>query len=479
MLLLSLLVVPALFHLSVAVDSQCPLDDIKRTQCMGPKDCLYPHPTRCDHFIRCEVNNDGKTGLPHINDCPSPLEWNNNIKECDFPENSTCRKGDGVDTTTDDDVNRATHILPRGNSAENKIRDEPFVCPRKDFISNKCKEQNGCMYPDPKNCRNYIHCDWHADGKTTTVTQKSCPKSANGPLEWNDKEKRCVGPKNSTCRAKSGVNTMIDGVLNEASGILPREDAAPFKCPISDIVVTQCRGAKDCLYPNPGSCNSYIQCSVGSNLLSGAPTGAPTVKNCLPGHEWNDKEKKCDVPEKSTCPMYANGEKKIQDDRPSNGAGCTGPNCPTIMPINDIINGLGDSLKKAGLKSHGGEKKPREADSKDKFSCTGAGCPGTVIGDVANGLEDVLRQAKDNSGKKSVHTRAAFTCPTQDIIKTKCKGPRDCRYPDPESCSHFYLCFVNTDGKTGTPHNYACGQGLMWNDNLKSCDWPTSSTCKL
>ncbi|CAG2176456.1 unnamed protein product, partial [Oppiella nova] len=42
----------------------CSLEDIANTQCMGPKDCLYPHPTDCNKFIHCEVNADGQTGRP-------------------------------------------------------------------------------------------------------------------------------------------------------------------------------------------------------------------------------------------------------------------------------------------------------------------------------------------------------------------------------------------------------------------------------
>lgn len=510
--LLSLLIVPALFCLSAAQDSVdtktdgvlkeasrilprgdsvenkirapfvCPREDFVSGKCDKQNGCVYPDPKNCRNYFICEWKDGGKMASITHTSCPRSgdgyLEWNNKDKKCDSRENSTCKEDNGVDTMVHGVLDGAMKNLPRDDGVENKIR-ASFVCPREDFVSGKCDKQNGCMYPDPNNCRNYFHCKWNADGKTTAITYKSCPKSASGYLEWNDKEKRCDSRENSTC---PGVSTMFDGFLREANNILPRSDAAenqirdaaPFKCPMSDIVITQCRDAKDCVYPNPGSCNTFIQCSVGSSILS----IAPTVKSCLPGHEWNDKEKKCDVPEKSTCPMHANGEKKTGDDHPPNEAVCTGPNC-SETPINDLVNSLGDGINKAGLKSHGGEKKIRAPDSKDELSCTGAGCPGTVIDGVANGVEDVLRQAKDNSGKKSVHTRAAFTCPTKDIIKTKCKGPRDCRYPDPESCSHFYLCFVSSDGKTGTPHNYACGEGLLWNDKLKSCDWPASSTCKL
>ncbi|MGH8591368.1 MAG: choice-of-anchor P family protein [Gammaproteobacteria bacterium] len=68
----------------------CPVDDITNTQCMGPKDCLYPHPDICTQFIHCEVNADGQTGRPTVKDCPPDLEWNDNDKICDSPASSTC-----------------------------------------------------------------------------------------------------------------------------------------------------------------------------------------------------------------------------------------------------------------------------------------------------------------------------------------------------------------------------------------------------
>ena len=68
----------------------CPTEDMIKTQCLGPKDCLYPNPDNCTSFIHCEVNDDNKTGRPTIKDCPDGLQWNDYMIECDGPENSTC-----------------------------------------------------------------------------------------------------------------------------------------------------------------------------------------------------------------------------------------------------------------------------------------------------------------------------------------------------------------------------------------------------
>ncbi len=70
---------------------ECPEEDIKQTLCLGPKDCLYPNPDRCDGFIRCEVNADLKTGRPVHKVCPEGLQWNDSNKICDWPQKSTCR----------------------------------------------------------------------------------------------------------------------------------------------------------------------------------------------------------------------------------------------------------------------------------------------------------------------------------------------------------------------------------------------------
>ncbi|CAG2166206.1 unnamed protein product [Oppiella nova] len=74
----------------ISYDFVCSLEDIENTHCIGPKDCLYPHPKECNKFIRCEVSTDGVTGEPTVKDCPAGLEWNDNKKECDWPIHSTC-----------------------------------------------------------------------------------------------------------------------------------------------------------------------------------------------------------------------------------------------------------------------------------------------------------------------------------------------------------------------------------------------------
>ncbi|RMJ21617.1 hypothetical protein PHISP_07510 [Aspergillus sp. HF37] len=74
----------------LAVAFTCPKEDIMRTKCMGPKDCLYPNPDNCETFIHCEVNADGVSGRPTVKKCPADLLWNDEKKWCDWPRYSTC-----------------------------------------------------------------------------------------------------------------------------------------------------------------------------------------------------------------------------------------------------------------------------------------------------------------------------------------------------------------------------------------------------
>ena len=73
--------------------------------------------------------------------------------------------------------------------------------------------------------------------------------------------------------------------------------------------------------------------------------------------------------------------------------------------------------------------------------------------------------------------QSAFQCPAKDIKQTKCAGPTDCRYADPNNCANFIHCTLNADGKTATPNTETCPSGLLWRDALKFCDYPSTSGC--
>ncbi|XP_054153525.1 peritrophin-1-like [Oppia nitens] len=163
---LSIILVSIIFYCQTTVyglNFKCPRKDIIHTQCMGPQDCLYPHPYRCDQFIHCEINKDRKSARPQVKDCPNGLEWNNNQKICDWPESSTCRQ---------------------------------FRCPTKDIIATHCLGPKDCLYTNWLNCNTFIQCLVNADGRTGRPVVMPCPAG----LKWNNRDKLCDRPERSTCR---------------------------------------------------------------------------------------------------------------------------------------------------------------------------------------------------------------------------------------------------------------------------------------
>jgi hypothetical protein len=90
-----------------------------------------------------------------------------------------------------------------------------------------------------------------------------------------------------------------------------------------------------------------------------------------------------------------------------------------------------------------------------------------------------VANAAPSHGKKRLAS-SGFVCPTEDIVNTKCLGPKDCLYQNDSDCNSFIQCTVNADGVTGTPVPMPCAPAnppLQWNDNEKVCDYPPSPTC--
>merc|ERR1719239_155236 len=54
-----------------------------------------------------------------------------------------------------------------------------------------------------------------------------------------------------------------------------------------------------------------------------------------------------------------------------------------------------------------------------------------------------------------------------------CQNDEDVYFPDPEDCGRFYMC---VDGSVVGHMN--CPDGLLWNTDLLTCDWPRNVECK-
>merc|ERR1719239_856425 len=54
-----------------------------------------------------------------------------------------------------------------------------------------------------------------------------------------------------------------------------------------------------------------------------------------------------------------------------------------------------------------------------------------------------------------------------------CQNDEDVYFPDPEDCGRFYMC---VDGSV--VGHMSCPDGLLWNTDLLTCDWPRNVECK-
>jgi hypothetical protein len=64
-----------------------------------------------------------------------------------------------------------------------------------------------------------------------------------------------------------------------------------YKCPEKDIE-KGCKGPKDCHYSHPSNCSSFVHCDSYGNAYR---------MPCPSDLEWNDEDKECVDPKKSTC----------------------------------------------------------------------------------------------------------------------------------------------------------------------------------
>ena len=68
-------------------------------------------------------------------------------------------------------------------------------------------------------------------------------------------------------------------------------------------------------------------------------------------------------------------------------------------------------------------------------------------------------------------TSSTVTSPsTSSGAGALCSDPNGL-YSHATDCQKYYQC------AHGTPYEYTCAAGTLWNDDLKSCDWEANVTC--
>ena len=89
--------------------------------------------------------------------------------------------------------------------------------------------------------------------------------------------------------------------------------------------------------------------------------------------------------------------------------------------------------------------------------------------DVFLGLSTSSIPPVTTSQGASTYSTSTSATPTS-VGGTLCSDPNGL-YAHPVDCQKYYQC------AHGTPYEYTCPSGLLWNDNVKTCDWPANVNC--
>ncbi|CAG2166321.1 unnamed protein product [Oppiella nova] len=274
-----------------------------------------------------------------------------------------------------------------------------------------------------------------------------------------------------------------------------------YQCPQEDIDNTGCKGPKDCLYPNPADCHSFIQCN---------DAGLAYEMPCAPVDlVYNDTLKECDWESTTPCrtsttplptaqtseapvettatpeapttdaqtseqPISSTTESEVTSESESSTAQTSS------APVQTTTESVSESSSTTAPPSESTSAAPVETTQTPEEPTASPSTQSPTEGQTSEQpIESSTAQTSSAPVKPSTPEPtqgSGFVCPVEDIANTGCKGPTDCLYPNPENCQTFIQCTVNPDN-SGTPVVMPCPAGLEWNDNIKRCDYPESSTC--
>uniref|UniRef100_A0A6M2DWS2 Putative peritrophic membrane protein 4 holotrichia oblita n=1 Tax=Xenopsylla cheopis TaxID=163159 RepID=A0A6M2DWS2_XENCH len=215
-----------------ALSLQCPQQD-------SVVDVLYANPDDCNSYYQC------LNGSPVLLSCPNGLQWNDDVKLCDYPLSEGCKE--------------SLPKSPRASSTD-------FI---PDSIIERCKRSpEGTMLADPEDCANFYVCSFG----------EPYSKSCDHGLLYHDSLKTCDWPENVDCC--------------ENGGETPEDDETPGTTEkvVDPDIPTECSQGVDYI-PNFEDCTSYYQCE----------DAKPIEHSCPDGLYWNQDLEQCDFAENTVC----------------------------------------------------------------------------------------------------------------------------------------------------------------------------------
>ncbi len=382
------------------------------TYCNDRSDGNYASCKGCQFYATCVANQ-----LIDNRPCPSGTFWDNKKKLCDF-KSSTCWPWQQKESVSDIAKN------------ERNVKSERFW-----WIPGcikHCNDRSDGNYASCKGCQFYATCV-----ANQLIDNRPCPSGTF----WDNKKKLCDF-KSSTCWP-----------WQQKQSSAKRQRSA-WKC------VSSCQGVANGDYQSCQGCHVYASCSNGI-LYDKRPCASNLV--------WDDKKKKCEY-KSETCGGAGGGWDCIDDcNGVANGdyQSCAG--CHYYATCSNEI--LYDKRKCPANLVWDDNKKRCEYESD---TCQGDGNDGGDgnggDGGTSDGNDGGDGGGGDGGDGGTSDGNDGGSSNLCDCIHT-CVGMPNGDYQSCRSCHVFASCSNNI-----MHDNRPCPAGLVWDDNLKQCEW-TSQTC--
>ncbi|XP_049788095.1 chondroitin proteoglycan-2-like [Schistocerca cancellata] len=258
-----------------------PSGDAPKCPPWNPNDVTQlPNQNDCTSFYKCDEN-----GVAWVISCPAGLEYNAELRVCDYPENAGCSSSSpskpsddtpsegGQDDANSDGGNEVSPNPPAGDAP---------TCPA-------WNPNDVTQLPNPNDCSSFYKCD--ENGVAWLIP---CPAG----LEYNAKLRVCDYPESAGCSSSgspshpSGDDSSDDNQNNGNADSGNGDDASPQQ-PAENAPTCPAWNPDDVTQlPNPSDCNSFYKCDE---------NGVAWLIPCPAGLQYNAELRVCDYPESSGC----------------------------------------------------------------------------------------------------------------------------------------------------------------------------------
>ncbi|XP_056641952.1 probable chitinase 10 [Diorhabda sublineata] len=408
-------------------------------ECTDGQHHYHWYPYDCQKYFSCE------NGKLEIEDCPSDLYWNEDIKACDVKENVDC-----------------SNIKP--------------------FPDPDCSNNETAYYMYPYDCQMFYEC---YGGVLYTLT---CPADSL----WNDKEKKCdesdnvdcsdiipypsssssPGPTTQTSPTTTTKATTTTQATTTTKATTTTQATTPTEAPTTSKVTSTTNAptpltTPECTYehqyfPYPYDCSKYYECSNGKAMLM----------DCPPGEVWNNEVQTCDWPYNTDCvpsPSPNSVTINVELFSSENTMRVVLSICYFYTFIscgfghNNYIN-FSNLLKIYDDECTDGQHHYRyyPYDCQKYFSCENGQLELEVCPDNLYWNDEV----KACDIQENVDCSDIIPFPDPD-----CSNNETAYYFYPYDCQKFYECYG------GVLYTLTCPDDSLWNDDEKTCDESDNVDC--